>query len=221
MEVKTHAEQIKVDEAAVQEYQVKYTNAVSEVKRLKSLLVEGAETQQAVDNASTDMQSFSSNLKRLQASAGVSKSKLSETRAALEVSQRELDQKIIRSPVDGKVLEISALIGGAIDAKTPFAQISPIGKIIADCEVDEQFANKISVGQKAVIRNTGALDTLSTGTVYFTSSFLKKKSLFTDQAGEKEDRRVRDIKIVLDRPGKLLLNARVECVIDITGDFKK
>jgi hypothetical protein len=42
-------------------------------------------------------------------------------------------------------------------------------------------------------RNVGSLDTLSTGTIYFTSSFLKKKSLFTDQSGEKEDRRVRTI----------------------------
>ena len=50
---------------------------------------------------------------------------------------------------------------------------------------------------------------------YFTSSFLKKKSLFTDQTGEKEDRRVRTIKISLDKSEGLLLNARVECVIDL------
>jgi hypothetical protein len=45
--------------------------------------------------------------------------------------------------------------------------------------------------------------------------------LFTDQSGEKEDRRVRTIKIMLDRPDRLLLNARVECVIDISGNLKK
>ena len=54
----------------------------------------------------------------------------------------------------------------------------------------------------------------------FTASFLKKKSLFTDQAGEKEDRRVRQIKIGLDHPEQLLLNARVECVIDISRNSK-
>jgi hypothetical protein len=57
--------------------------------------------------------------------------------------------------------------------------------------------------------------------VYFTSSFLKKKSLFTDQSGEKEDRRVRTIKLLLDAPENLLLNARVECVIDISNSVKK
>jgi hypothetical protein len=64
------------------------------------------------------------------------------------------------------------------------------------------------------------LDTLSTGTVYFTYSFLKKKSLFTDQSGEKEDRRVRTVKILLDQPENLLLNARIECVIDISSNHK-
>jgi len=76
-------------------------------------------------------------------------------------------------------------------------------------------------GQKAWIRNMGSLDTLTTGTVYFTASFMKKKSLFTDQAGEKEDRRVREIKILLDQPAKLLLNARIECVIDISVTQKQ
>ena len=76
-------------------------------------------------------------------------------------------------------------------------------------------------GQKGWIRNVGSVDTLSTGTVYFTSSFLKKKSLFTDQSGEREDRRVRTIKMMLDQPEKLLLNARIECVIDISGNLKK
>jgi hypothetical protein len=89
------------------------------------------------------------------------------------------------------------------------------------CEIDEMYAGKIAVGQKGWIRNVGSIDTLSTGTVYFTYSFLKKKSLFTDQSGEKEDRRVRTIKMMLDQPEKLLLNARIECVIDISGNLKK
>jgi hypothetical protein len=45
--------------------------------------------------------------------------------------------------------------------------------------------------------------------------------LFTDQSGEKEDRRVMTIKMMLDQPGKLLLNERVECVIDLSNNIKK
>ncbi|WP_295676258.1 HlyD family secretion protein [uncultured Mucilaginibacter sp.] len=220
-EVNTQYEQIKADNAAVEEYQAKYNNSVLELQRLQRLLGKGAETQQTVDDANTSLKGFQSNLNRLQANAQVSKSKLAETKAALEVSKQQLDQKIIKSPLKGKILEISTLIGGAVNTQTPFVQISPQGKTIADCEIDELFADKISVGQRAWVRNTGSLDTLARGTVYFTSAFLKKKSLFTDQAGEKEDRRVREIKIVLDNSEKLLLNARVECVIDISTNQKK
>ena len=220
-EVNTQYDQIKADNAAVEEYQAKYNNSVLELQRLQRLLAKGAETQQAVDDANTSLKGFQSNLSRSQANAQVSKSKLTETKAALEVSRQQLDQKIIKSPVKGKILEISTLVGSAVNTQTPFVQISPQGKTIADCEIDELFADKISNGQRAWVRNTGSLDTLAKGTVYFTSGFLKKKSLFTDQAGEKEDRRVREIKIVLDKPEKLLLNARVECVIDISTNQKR
>ena len=220
-EVNTQANQIKVDEASVGEYEAKYNNAVSEVQRLQRLLAKGAETQQVVDDANTAVKSYLSNLKRLQASVAVSKSKLEQTKAAVHVAEIERDQKIITSPVNGKLLELSTLIGSSIDSRQSFAQISPIGKTIAVCEIDEIYANKVLVGQKALIRNVGSQDTLSAGTVYLAFSFLQKKSLFTDQSGEKEDRRVRTIKIMLDRPDRLLLNARVECVVDISGDLKK
>ncbi len=220
-EIKTQTEQVKADEAAIEEYQAKYDNAVDQLERLKTLLDKGSETQQAVDDAATTLKGFKSNLNRLHDNVLVSKSKLEGARAALDVSQQQREQKIIRSPIRGKLLEISPRVGSAIDNKTPFVQISPQGRTIADCEIDELFADKITDGQKAWIRNTGNLDTLSTGTVYFTAGFLKKKSLFTDQAGEKEDRRVREIKIVLDKPEKLLLNERVECVIVMSPNKTK
>jgi len=220
-EVVTQAAQINADKASVGEYEAKYENAVSEMQRLRRLLAKGAETQQAVDDANTGLKSFQSNLKRLQALADVSKSKLNETKAALHEAQIERAQKIILSPVNGRILELTVIAGGSVDTKESLAQIRPKGKTIAVCEIDEMYAGKIVEGQKGWIRNVGSIDTLSTGTVYFTSSFLKKKSLFTDQSGEKEDRRVRTIKMMLDQPEKLLLNARIECVIDITGNLKK
>jgi len=220
-EVVTQAAQIKGDEASIGEFEAKSENAVTELLRMQRLLAKGAETQQAVDDAKTGLKSFQSNLKRLQAGADVSKSRLNETKDALHLAQLERDQKIILSPVNGKILELTVLTGGSVGTQKSFAQISPEGKIIAVCEIDEMFAGKIAVGQKGRIRNVGSLDTLSTGTVYFAYGFLKKKSLFTDQSGEKEDRRVRTIKMSLDQPEKLLLNSRIECVIDISGNLKK
>jgi len=217
-ELKTQAAQIKVDEANVTDYDAKINNAKPELQHLQNLLLKGAETQQTVDDATTSLKSLNANLTRLEASVNVSKSKLQETKAAVNTARIERDQKIITSPVNGRMLELTVLIGGSVAIQQSFAQINPEGKTIAICEIDEMNAEKIFVGQKGWIRNVGSTDSLSTGIVYFTSSFLNKKSLFTDQSGEKEDRRVRTIKMMLDHPDNLLLNTRVECVIDISGN---
>jgi multidrug efflux pump subunit AcrA (membrane-fusion protein) len=219
-EVNTQLKQINADAASIVEYNAKYNNAVTELRRLQRLLGKGAETQQAVDDANTSLKSFQSNQQRSQANLEVSKSKLKETKSLLQSAMIERKQRIILSPVNGILLELNSLIGGAVNTQQSIAQIEPSGKIIAVCEIDELNASKISVGQKGWIRNVGSADTLSTGVVYFAFSFLKKKSLFTDQSGEKEDRRVRTIKMMLDSPDKLLLNARVECVIDISNNLK-
>lgn len=220
-QITTQAAQIKVDEASVHEFEAKISNAKSELQRLQNLLLKGAETQQTVDDATTNRKTLIFNLDKLQAAVTVSRSKLQETKTALKTAQLERAQKVIRSPINGRILELTVLIGGPVSIEQPFAQISPFGKIIAICEIDELNAEKIMNGQKGWVRNVGSSDTLSSGSVYFTASFLKKKSLFTDQSGEKEDRRVRTIKMLLDNPEKLLLNARVECVIDISNNLKK
>ena len=220
-EVNTQFAQIKVDEASVGEFEAKASNANMELQRLQKLLSNNAETQQTVDDETTNLKVLNFNVKRLEAIVAVSKSKLKETKATLNTAQVERDQKIITSPIGGRILELTVLIGGSVSIQQSFAQITPKGKTIAICEIDESNAGKVFVGQKGWIRNVGSADTLSTGTVYFAASFLKKKSLFTDQSGEKEDRRVRTIKMMLDNPNQLLLNARVECVLDIGNNLKK
>ncbi|MBL0237523.1 MAG: HlyD family efflux transporter periplasmic adaptor subunit [Saprospiraceae bacterium] len=217
----TQASEIKVDQAGVGEFETKLSNAKSELLRLENLLSKGAETQQTVDDATTNLKTLNANLKKLEATVNVSKSKWQETKTALNTAQLERDQKIIKSPINGRILELTVLIGGSVSIQESIAQISPEGKTIAICEIDESNADKIFVGQKAWIRSVGSSDTLSTGTIYLTYAFLKKKSLLTDQSGEKEDRRVRTIKMFLNQPDHLLLNARVECVIDISSNNNK
>lgn len=214
--IATQEAQVKADQTNSQVFKIKYDNALVELKRLQSLFDKGAETQQVVDNASTEMQTYQANIDQQNALLEVTKRKLIESKTLLKVSQEELKQKFVRAPISGVLIEMTnTAIGNQIDTKQPFAQLCPEGETIVVCEIDEMFADKIAEGQKAWIRNFGSMDTISTGTVYFISSFLKKKSLFTDQAGEKEDRRVREIKIKLDSKKRMLLNARVECVVDI------
>ncbi|MEO6916554.1 MAG: HlyD family efflux transporter periplasmic adaptor subunit [Chitinophagaceae bacterium] len=212
--------QIKVDQDAIDESQIRYNNSNIELQRLEDLLLKGAETRQVVDGARTDMRSFQANIKKLQATVKVSQVRWKETNAQVAVAEAQLQQKFVRAPVNGILLELNTQAGNSVDSKQVIAQLKPEGRTIAVCEIDELFADKVKAGQSAIIRNFGALDTISTGTVYFVSAFLKKKSLFTEQAGETQDRRVREIKIGLDNTTNLLLNARIECVVFVSKSIQ-
>ena len=220
-EMKTQNSQVAMELASLRENRTQYNKATEDMTRLSALLSKGAETKQNVDDAASRVESLQALIQRAEAGVDVAKSRLQETRAALRAAQIERDQKILRSPVNGRILECDVKTGESVLALSPFVQIRPEGNTIALCEIDESNADKVAVGQRGWIRKVGSLDTLSTGTIFFAYSFLNKKSLFTDQAGEKEDRRVRAIKMALDQPDYLLLNARVECVIDISETKNK
>ena len=219
-EIKTQQAQITVEKAKVEEWQAKANNASVYLQRLTNLLAQGAETKQTVDNAKSDLQSLQSNLKSAEAAVEVAKSRLLETQAALELAQIQRRQKNITAPINGRILELDVTVGSSVQPQLSFGQLNPMGKTIAIGEIDELYSDQVVVGQNAWIRHVGTTDTISTGKVIFTSSFLKKKSLFTDQSGEREDRRVRTIKISLDNSEGLLLNARVECVIDLKSKLQ-
>lgn len=216
----TQSAQIIANESSIELAKIKYENANSELLKLRKLFADGAGTQQEVDDAETATKTYSADIVQQKALVEVSRRKLAEIEKQIIVSNESLKQRFISSPIDGVILELSVLIGGVVNSQTPFAQLASNGKTIAVCEIDEMFAPKIKIDQRAIIRNAGNSDTLSVGTVYFVSTFLKKKSLFTDQAGEKEDRRVREIKIRLNNPLQLLLNTRVECIVSLTENTK-
>ncbi len=103
----TQAAQIKVDAASVGEFEAKISNAKLELQRLQSLLSKGAETQQTVEDANTNLKTLTSNLNKLEATVTVSKSRLQETKTNFKTAQLERDQKIIRSPINGRILELT------------------------------------------------------------------------------------------------------------------
>jgi hypothetical protein len=86
---------------------------------------------------------------------------------------------------------------------------------VAVTEIDELFALNVKLGQKAIIRPQGSDERLTTGTVILASPYLRKKSLFSDNAANLEDRRVREVRVQLDDPSKVIIGARVECIITV------
>ncbi len=113
----------------------------------------------------------------------------------------------------GKILKMTVKTGDYITNDTKIADFAPSGGLYAKTEVDELYAERVSVGQKAYIVSQTTGDTLASGVVSFAADYLKQKSLFKDQATEQEDRRVREVSIRLDTGKMPLIGSRVDCVI--------
>jgi len=205
--------QIQMDIAIVDELEAQKKNAESELNKFEKLGLISAITEQSINDLRTEVEVLKANIKGAFANVSFSKSKKKELESELNMARIQRNQKIIKAPISGIVLELTALLGEVMATSSAFGTIQPEGPIIVVCEVDESTANLVHLGQNGWIRNIGTLDTLTLAQVIFTSSSLNKKSLFFDQAGEREDRRVRKVKLSLENSNNLLLNTRVECVI--------
>jgi multidrug resistance efflux pump len=210
----TQQQQIQLDKVKIAEARNNLHQSQIDFDRTSRLVEKKAETQQQLDNARTDLENKKLALKNAEAALALSEKKVSESGAAVKTARATEGKYIIRAPQNGRLLEVSARVGASLTPGQRYAQLSPEGRLTALCEIDELFADEIKIGQPAFVRYKGYPDTVSKGTVLYAAPYLKKKSLFSDEVGVKEDRRVREVRILLDNQ-ELLINRQVECIIKI------
>lgn len=212
--VQTEKAQVSVIRTQIQEAEANLRKAEQDLEKTRKLVERGAETRQKLDDAEADVTNKRILLQNQQANLSVSQKRINELNAQVNTARVSASRYTVNAPADGLILEVDAKLGQAITVGQTFAQLAPSGRLTALCEIDELFADRIAVGQKAIIRYKGYADTASTGEVIYAAPYLKKKSLFSDQVGEKEDRRVREVRVVLNDPS-MLINRQVECVISL------
>lgn len=206
---------VNTAKANVAPLEVKLRNAENTYQRNQRLLTGNATTQQVVDDSRFVYEQVQKDLQASQALIAQQESKMTELQADINYFQTLLDRKTIKAPSAGKVLSIDAKIGGIVTANTILGEFAPAGALVAVTEIDELFADKIKIGQKAQVRNQGSTDILGEGKVIFTAPYLKKKSLFADKADNLEDRRVREVRVELLPKSQVLIGSRLECVIEL------
>ena len=209
----TQQAMINVVKAQLASLKVKQDNAQVNYNRNVNLLKAGAVTQQVTDDSKFTYESLQNDVLASDAGLKQQDAKVSELQADINYYERVIDKKKIKAPANGKILSVDVRLGNNVLASQSVGDFAPDGPLIAITEVDELFATKVSNGMKAYIRPQGQLDTLATGKIYLTSPYLRKKTLFSDDATNMEDRRVREVRVLLDRSDKVLIGSRVECVI--------
>lgn len=200
-------------QSAVSEEEARLHNMQTEYDRIDRLYRDGAETGQVRDNAATDLKVQQAVVEKSRRQLQSEQSKLTESLRNIAVRKSILEKRVLKAPTDGTLLAISVHPGEYVQEGTEIGQFRPNGAVIALCEVDELFASRIRPGQRAYLLSVGGTDTIGTGKVIFCSRYLKNKSLFYEEAGEAEDRRVLEVKILPDKPLPLLLNSKIECSI--------
>jgi HlyD family secretion protein len=213
--VRTQAEDLKGVRSQIRSAETKAQNYRERYDRLKNIFDSGAETRQNLDNAKTDYETAARETERLQSSLQSAESRLNELNADVRVNTAEIARKVLKAPSDGVVLKLEPNVGSSVAVGASVGDFAPKGALTVLCEVDELFVSTVGLGQKASIRLQGNTDVIAEGIVSAVGPYLKKKSLFSDEAGALEDRRVREVRIRLNSASTLLLNSRVECVIAV------
>ncbi len=213
--LRTQQSIIESQQATVGSLEVQLQNAKTNFDRTQRLFSGNAATQQQLDDSRFAFENTTQ--QKLSAAANLQQqiAKQAELHADLNYYQALLNRKYIRATSNGTVLSIDAKVGNYVSSATVLAEFAPEGALVAITEIDELFADRVKVGQHATIRPQGDSTILARGEVYIISPYLKKKSLFSDNAGNLEDRRVREVRVKINPDTKLLIGSRVECVIEL------
>jgi len=207
--LRTQQQEIEQAQVRIRDARNNLQKAQTDFDRTKRLVDSKAETKEQLDNAANELERRRIAVENEEAGLRQTGKKIQESGAQVTTAQVSAGKYTVRAPQDGLVLVVTARAGATVSPGTSFAQLAPAGRLTALCEVDELYADQIRDGQKAWITYRGYPDTVSTATVIYTAPYLKRKSLFSDQVGEKEDRRVREVRLLLDKQD-LLINRQIE-----------
>jgi len=189
--------------------------AESDLKVSRELSTDGAETAQNVQNQQKNVDVLRAQYQG--AKNATQSSRLASMEIANKIKQSHISRLgySLKAPRDGILVSLDAKKGGAIEAFAILGQLAANEERVVHGEVDELFADRISIGQNVTIVKEGSNQKIADGEVVFLSPILQDKSIFYDKPGEVSDRRVRRFKVRFDQDSRLLINMKVECIIHV------
>gem|GEM_PF-139283 len=211
----TQQDAIETASQNVQTLRVQLDKARADLQRNETLFRGKALTQKELDDSRYQVTNLEQQIRAAEAQVKQAQARIGELRADIGYFTTSQGKKVVKAPADGTLLSLDAKVGQYLSSNQSIGDFAPAGAVVAVTEIDELFALNVQIGQKAIIRPQGSDQVLSTGTVVLASPYLRKKSLFADNAANLEDRRVREVRVRLDNPEKVLLGARVECIIQV------
>ncbi len=180
--------------------------------RVISLTKAGASSTEEEDKAR-----FS--LARLEAGVKASAARLTVAESALKLVETELERSIVRSPIDGKVLQVNIRPGeyvqGGLQAE-PFCILGNISRFIVRADIDENDAWRIKPGVRgeAIVRGNNSLK--SALTFFRVEPYVIPKRSLTGLSSERTDTRVLQVLFtVADENFPVYVGQQVDVFIEV------
>lgn len=211
----TQQSRAAADRANVLQYLASLKEKEQDLAITEKLVSTGADTRQNLAVKQKEKEVILANLQSAKATAAASEAEIAALNKQLQQAQLTLDDKLIRARQNGILVSMDAKVGTAVNALTPFATLAPQSELVLKGEIDEMFADRVEIGQQVVVNYVGNKKQIASGKIIYLSPVLEEKSLFYEKPGETSDRRVRLFKVGLDESKDLLINAKVECAIQI------
>jgi multidrug efflux pump subunit AcrA (membrane-fusion protein) len=214
---------IKSQELSVESAQIALAQeriAHSEKLRLlndaKELLEVGATTGESVRLLQNEFNQSGEQLKKADNDLRLQQSQLSELKIQQATRANDFEKTKFYAPLDGMLLDLVPKVGEALNLHQQYARISPNNPLVVLVEIDELFADYLKLGQTCIIKLPSSADIAAIGEIIRISPDLKKKSLFSDGGTDLEDRRIREIEVLLNQKNKtLFIESKVECSVQL------
>jgi membrane fusion protein (multidrug efflux system) len=159
--------QIEVDRAEVAKNKVEMEHALRERVRYARLLKEGYTTKQELENKETAYQ-------KAKAAYDMARAALKQAEANLKAQSITRSEYVLRSPIDGVVLDDYSLSPGTLlTTTTPVVRIANIDMLKAVLQIPEVQAVGIRKGMKALITVDGLEDREIEGEVFLVYPYVE------------------------------------------------
>jgi len=185
-----------------------------EAERRTRLLDKKLASEEETEMAQGQAEATAASCTAAHANARVSESEIKVATARLAVAQAQLDRAYIKSPVNGRVLDVLVRPGELVGLEGLF-ELGRVDKMYAVAEVYETDILRVKVGQTATI-SSNALPRVLTGKVELIRHKVQKQDVTGTDPAAGKDARIIEVEILLDdsEPAAALTHLQVEIIID-------
>jgi HlyD family secretion protein len=158
-----------VAESQIRQARVQLDFTRETLAKTETLLKEGGATQQRRDELATQAKAGQDNLDALKSNVALIASQAEQIRATIALTDIQIRDAKIQSPIDGVVLNTYRLAGEFAGPGTPLLQVSDLSSLTVEIYVPLRDLPAVTIGQKATISADGEKKSFS-GVVSWISS---------------------------------------------------